>query len=87
VNWKIYRPVLPAGAKPSPETVTLDELREFKVGEDSLGAFWLWLTSFLFRPQQIEPTAESFQLDFGDPDAVYWAETDPRSSRPSQETL
>ncbi len=65
INWKIYRPVLPAGAQPTPETVTLDELRSFKVAEDSLGAFWLWLTSFLFRPQQIEPTAERFQLDFG----------------------
>lgn len=65
INWKIYRPVLPAGAKPTSETVTLDELRDFKLGEDSLSAFWLWLTSLLFRPQQIEPTAERFQLDFG----------------------
>jgi type I restriction-modification system DNA methylase subunit len=65
INWKLYRPVLPAGEKPTPETVILDELRDFKVAEDSLGAFWLWLTSFLFRSQQIEPTAERFQLDFG----------------------
>ena len=65
INWKIYRPVLPAGEKPTPESVTLDELRPFKLGEDSLGAFWLWLTSLLFRPQQVEPTAERFQLDFG----------------------
>lgn len=65
VNWKIYRPVLPAGEKPTPETVTLDELRDFKIVEDSLGAFWLWLTSFLFRPHETEPTAERFQLDFG----------------------
>ena len=65
VVWKIYRPVLPAGAEPTPKTVTLDELRDFKVAEDRLGAFWLWLTSFLFRPQQIEPTADRFQLDFG----------------------
>lgn len=35
------------------------------MAEDSLGDFWLWLTSLLFRPQQIEPTAERFQLDFG----------------------
>ena len=61
INWKIYRPTLIAGEEPEPETVLLDELREFKVSEDSLGAFWLWLTSFLFRPQQIEPTAERFQ--------------------------
>lgn len=65
INWKLYRPVLPAGEKPTPESVTLDQLREFKVSEDSLGDFWLWLTSLLFRPQQIEPTAERFQLDFG----------------------
>jgi hypothetical protein len=65
INWKIYRPTLMAGEEPAPETVILDELREFKVSEDSLGAFWLWLTSFLFRPQQIDPTAERFQLDFG----------------------
>ncbi len=65
INWRIYRPVLPAGAEPSPATVTLDELRDFKVAEDTLGAFWLWLTSLLFRPQQIEPTADRFQLDFG----------------------
>lgn len=65
IVWKIYRPVLAAGTKPSPETVSLEELREFKVAEESLGAFWLWLTSLLFRQQQIEPTAERFQLDFG----------------------
>lgn len=65
IVWKLYRPVLAAGEKPSPETVTLEELREFKVAEDTLGSFWLWLTSLLFRPQQIEPTAERFQLDFG----------------------
>jgi type I restriction-modification system DNA methylase subunit len=65
VNWKIYRPVLAADAKPTPETVTLDELLEFKLADESLGPFWLWLTSVLFRPQQIEPVAERFQLDFG----------------------
>lgn len=65
INWKIYRPVLPAGEKPTPETVILDELRPFKLAEESLGAFWLWLTSLLFRPQQVQPTAERFQLDFG----------------------
>jgi type I restriction-modification system DNA methylase subunit len=65
INWKIYRPVLAAGKKPTPETVTLDELRDFKVAEDTLAGFWLWLTSLLFRPQQVEPTADRFQLDFG----------------------
>lgn len=57
--------MLQIGAEPSPETVTLVELRDFTVADDSLDAFWLWLTSFLFRPQQMEPTAPRFQLDFG----------------------
>lgn len=65
IRWIIYRPVLPAGEKPTPENILLDELRDFKVGEDTLASFWMWLTSFLFRPQQIDPTAERFQLDFG----------------------
>lgn len=65
IRWIIYRPVLPVGEAPAPETVVLDELRDFKVTEDTLGDFWLWLTSLLFRPQQVEPTAERFQLDFG----------------------
>lgn len=37
----------------------------------TLGAFWLWLTSFLFRPQQVEPTAERFQLAFGSWSPLY----------------
>ena len=71
INWKIYRPTLMAGEDPTPETVLLDELRDFKLAEDSLSAFWLWLTSILFRPQQIEPTAERFQLDFGSWSPLY----------------
>jgi hypothetical protein len=65
VRWITYRPVLTAGERPTPETVTLDELRDLSVTEESLAAFWLWLTSFLFRPQQVVPTAERIQLDFG----------------------
>ncbi|MGA7630227.1 MAG: N-6 DNA methylase, partial [Terriglobales bacterium] len=65
IEWRLYRPVLAAGEKPTPETVTLELIRPFKLTEESLGAFWLWLTSLLFRPQQIEPTAERFQWDFG----------------------
>lgn len=65
INWKIYGPVLLPGQRPSPDTIKLDELRPYKLSEDSLGTFWLWLTSLLFRPQQVEPTAERFQLDFG----------------------
>jgi N-6 DNA Methylase len=65
LTWKVYRPVLAAGAHPTPDTVTLEELRTIKVGEDTLSTFWLFLTSFLFRPHSIEPTAERFQFDFG----------------------
>ena len=57
VRWIVYRPVLPAGEDAEPENILLDELRDFKLAEDTLGAFWLWLTSFLFRPQQVDPTA------------------------------
>jgi type I restriction-modification system DNA methylase subunit len=71
IRWIVYRPVLPAGEEPDPENILLDELRDFKVAEDSLGAFWLWLTSFLFRPQQVDPTAERFQLDFGSWSPLY----------------
>src|SRR5437879_5489426 len=73
VNWRIYRPKLMAGAEaePFPESVELDLLRDFKLSEDTLGDFWLWLTSLLFRPQQIDPTAERFQLDFGSWSPLY----------------
>lgn len=71
IRWIVYRPVLPAGEDPVPENILLDELRDFKVAEDTLGAFWLWLTSFLFRPQQVDPTAERFQLDFGSWSPLY----------------
>jgi hypothetical protein len=71
LNWKLYRPILPAGAQPLPEAITLEHLRDFTVNEESLPDFWLWLTSLLFRPQQIEPTAARFQLDFGVWSPVY----------------
>ena len=71
IRWVVYRPVLPAGEEPTTENILLDELRDFSVAEDTLGTFWLWLTSFLFRPQQVEPTAERFQLDFGSWSPLY----------------
>lgn len=73
VQWRIYRPKLLAGAagEPLPEHLDLDLLRDFKLAEDTLGDFWLWLTSLLFRPQQIEPTAQRFQLDFGSWSPLY----------------
>ncbi len=65
IRWIRYRPVLPEGAEPMPETVVLDELSDFRLAEDTLADFWLWLTSLLFREQQAEATAEQFQLEFG----------------------
>jgi methylase of polypeptide subunit release factors len=73
VQWRIYRPKLlqGAGRQPLPEHLELDLLRDFKLSEETLGDFWLWLTSILFRPQQIEPTAQRFQLDFGSWSPLY----------------
>ncbi len=73
VQWRIYRPKLLTGAsrEPLPEHLELDLLRDFKLSEETLGDFWLWLTSILFRPQQIEPTAQRFQLDFGSWSPLY----------------
>jgi hypothetical protein len=65
VRWISYRPVLPDGEQPTPDTVILEELRDFKLADDTLGDFWLWLSSLLFRPQQVEATAEQFQFEFG----------------------
>ena len=71
INWKIYRPTLAAGSTPTPDGIILDELESLKVGDDTLGAFWLRLTSLLFRPQQMEPTAIRFRLDFGASSPLY----------------
>lgn len=65
IRWIRYRPVLPEGKEPAPENVVLDELGDFKLTDESLGEFWLWLTSLLFREQQVEATAEQFQFEFG----------------------
>ncbi len=71
VNWRTYRPVAPEGGPSDPDDVSLDVLREFRLTDDTLDAFWLWLTSVLFREQQIEPTAERFRLDFGSWSPLY----------------
>ncbi len=65
IRWIRFRPILPDGEEPTPETVALDELQDFKVTDETLGEFWLWLSSLLFRPQQVEATAEQFQFEFG----------------------
>jgi type I restriction-modification system DNA methylase subunit len=71
LTWNIYRPVLPPGAEPAPDTVKLDELRVIELNEGTLSDFYLWLTSVLFRDQQIAPTANRFQLDFGATGPLY----------------
>ncbi|MBS1767199.1 MAG: hypothetical protein JST05_07355 [Acidobacteria bacterium] len=71
VVWRIYRPALSTSGPIRKENVRLDLLRELSISEESLGEFWLWLTSFLFRPQQVEPTAEQFKLDFGSWSPLY----------------
>lgn len=73
IEWRIYRPVLLSGApiEPLPGHFRLDLLRNFKLSEEKLGDFWLWLTGILFRPQQVEPTPQQFQLDFGSWSPLY----------------
>ncbi|MGB6877806.1 MAG: N-6 DNA methylase [Candidatus Acidiferrales bacterium] len=73
VEWRIYRPILLSGAPPDPLPghFRLDLLRDFKLSEEKLGDFWLWLTGILFRPQQVEPTPQQFQLDFGSWSPLY----------------
>lgn len=72
VNWRAYRSkLLRETREPRPEDIELDLLRDLKLSEDTLGDFWLWLTSVLFRLQQIEPTADRFQLDFGSWSPLY----------------
>ena len=46
-------------------TTVLEELRTLILTPDTLSDFWIWLTSLLFRPARIEPTAERFRIDFG----------------------
>ena len=71
IRWISYRPILPEGAEPTPENVVLDQLKDFRVSDDTLSEFWLWLTSLLFRPQQAEATAERFQFEFGSTSLQY----------------
>ncbi|MEN3331474.1 MAG: hypothetical protein V7641_839 [Blastocatellia bacterium] len=67
IVWKTYRPSLKEGtkAKVTPEDVVLESLRTIEVTEQTLDDFYMWLTSFLFRPSRIAPTASQFQFDFG----------------------
>jgi len=72
VVWKSYRPrLLKNQGTPQPQDVELDLLREFTVSEDTLGEFWIWLTSLIHRPQQTNPTAQQFTVDFGGGSAAF----------------
>lgn len=67
VVWRSYRPrwlgVPPA--KIRADRIELEELRELVLRPETLGDFWLWLTSLLFREGRVLPTAEQFRIDFG----------------------
>lgn len=67
IVWRIYRPTLKTSvkSKPKAEDVELELLRELTLTDKTLGDFWVWLTSFLFRPGNTLPTAEQFRVDFG----------------------
>src|SRR6185312_10809514 len=72
INWRIYAPRRrPGKGSLFPHDVRLELLREFKLSGETLAEFWLWLTSLLFRGQQIEPTAKRVQLDFGSWSPLY----------------
>lgn len=67
ITWKIFRPYLHqnSSAKLKASDVELELLRIINVSEKNLHDFWIWLTSFLFRPGNITPTVEQIKIDFG----------------------
>lgn len=65
LRWRIYRTVLPEGAKLIPENIVLDLRREIILKDDTLDDFYRWLDIFLFRPNQLEPTSAAIREDFG----------------------
>ena len=65
VVWRIYRPVLPENATLVPDHVVLELRREIQLRDDTLNDFYRWLTIFLYRPSQLEPSSEAIQEDLG----------------------
>jgi len=65
VKWRIYRPVLPEGAKLVPENIELKLRREIELKDETQSDFYRWLNNFLFRQQHRDPTTEAIQDDFG----------------------
>jgi SAM-dependent methyltransferase len=73
ICWRTYLPRLHdlGDGKITAEQVDLEQMRELVVSENALADFWLWLTSFLFRPGGIATTAEQFRIDFGASSAAF----------------
>ena len=73
IRWETYQAVLtpPATGAIGPGDVTLEPLQSLRLTPESLGGFWLWLTGLLFRDQQVLPTADRFQHDFGATSPAY----------------
>jgi hypothetical protein len=67
IEWRVYRP---SGAK-AKGRVELRQIHAFKVGDENIDDFWLWLNSVLFREGQLQLTSQQFKLDFGFSSAVY----------------
>jgi type I restriction-modification system DNA methylase subunit len=67
VVWRTYYPRTNKGTtgKLTVDDIELEPLRELELSEATLGDFWIWLTSVLFRPERLNPTAAQFQTDFG----------------------
>ncbi len=67
-EWRTYLPSLRDSsiAAPCPEDVVFGtNVARIVLSPETLRDFWLWLTSFLFRPARIDPTADRFRMDFG----------------------
>jgi hypothetical protein len=68
IIWKSFRPSIRSGfsnKRLTSNDIELEPLRTIVVSEDTLKDFWVWLTSLLFRPGFIKPSAEQFRVDFG----------------------
>lgn len=65
--WMSYNPVARDGAKGqlSADDVALEPVRTITLTRDNPHVFWFWLTGWLLREGNIEPSADRFRLDFG----------------------
>ncbi len=60
ILWQTYRPSFDGKDKGriTANEIRLDLLREFSLSTNTFTDYWIWLTSLLYRPQQVTPTAE-----------------------------